>query len=289
MPVGTPWIVNGWMMAVAERSKTYDSGLKRSRALEELSDAFRYRHLIFQLSRRDVLTRYKRSILGVAWTMLNPLGMMIVLSVAFSQIFEGTRAYPAYVITGLVAWNFFAQTTTSAMNQMVWGGGLLSKIYIPRTVFVLSSIGTGLVNITLSLVPLLLVLVLTGIKITTAFLFLPISVFFLAIFSLGVGLILSTWAIYFYDVTEMYQIVLIAWMYLTPIIYPEEIVPEWISTWLFTINPMYHLVEIFRAPLYGGVIPDTNNIIAAASMSLLALVAGWIMFARRSDEFAYRV
>ncbi|NIM93309.1 MAG: ABC transporter permease [Anaerolineales bacterium] len=276
-------------MAVAERSKTYDSGLKRSRALEELSDAFRYRHLIFQLSRRDVLTRYKRSILGVAWTMLNPLGMMIVLSVAFSQIFEGTRAYPAYVITGLVAWNFFAQTTTSAMNQMVWGGGLLSKIYIPRTVFVLSSIGTGLVNITLSLVPLLLVLVLTGIKITTAFLFLPISVFFLAIFSLGVGLILSTWAIYFYDVTEMYQIVLIAWMYLTPIIYPEEIVPEWISTWLFTINPMYHLVEIFRAPLYGGVIPDTNNIIAAASMSLLALVAGWIMFARRSDEFAYRV
>ena len=277
------------MSDVIEDIPIYDSGLKRSKAIEEVIEAYRYRHLIFQLVRRDVLTRYKRSILGVAWTMLNPLGMMLVLTVAFSQLFGGTRAYPAYVLTGLVVWNFFSQTTTSSMNQMVWGGGLLGKIFIPRTVFVLSSIGTGFVNLTLSLVPLVVVLLITGTPIRLTILFLPISILSLIAFSLGVGLLLSTWAIYFYDVTEMYQIFLTAWMYLTPIIYPEEIVPDGVRTWLFTLNPMYHLVGIFREPLYNGTIPDVRQLVGALGLSILVLAAGWIIFARRSDEFAYRV
>jgi ABC-2 type transport system permease protein len=274
---------------VVEGVTIYDSGLKRSRAIEEAVEAYRYRHLIFQLVRRDVLTRYKRSILGVAWTMLNPLGMMLVLTIAFSQLFGGTRAYPAYVLTGLVAWNFFSQTTMASMNQMVWGGGLLGKIYIPRTVFVLSSIGTGLVNLLLSILPLIIVLLITGTPIRLTMLFLPVSILSLMAFSLGVGLLLSTWAIYFYDVTEMYQIVLAAWMYLTPIIYPEEIVPEPVRIWLFTLNPMYHLVNIFRAPIYEGVLPDIRQIVTALGLSILVLAAGWILFTRKSDEFAYRV
>jgi len=274
---------------VIEAVPLYDSGLKRSKAIEEAVEAYRYRHLIFQLVRRDVLTRYKRSILGVAWTMLNPLGMMLVLTIAFSQLFGGTRAYPAYVLTGLVAWNFFAQTTTASMNQMVWGGGLLGKIYIPRTVFVLSSIGTGLVNLILSILPLIIVLLITGTPIRLTILFLPISILSLMAFSLGVGLLLSTWAIYFYDVTEMYQILLTAWMYLTPIIYPEEIVPEAVRTWLFTLNPMYHLVSIFRAPVYDGAFPDLRQLVGAVGLSVLVLAVGWILFARKSDEFAYRV
>jgi ABC-type polysaccharide/polyol phosphate export permease len=267
----------------------YDSSAKRSKALEELIEAYRYRHLIFQLVRRDVLTRYKRSFLGVAWTMLNPLGMMLVLTVAFSQIFRSTHAYPAYVLTGLIAWNFFSQTTMASMSQMVWGGSLLGKIYIPRTVFVLSSIGTGLVNILLSLVPLLIVLLITGIPLRWTILFAPVAIFCLAAFSLGVGLLLSTWAIYFYDVTEMYQIVLTAWLYLTPIIYPEEIIPEALRRWLFTLNPMYHLISVFRRPIYEGVLPDVKHLAATVGISIIVLAIGWITFARRSDEFAYRI
>ncbi len=272
-----------------EGTSVYDSGIRRSKAVEELIEAYRYRHLIFQLVRRDVLTRYKRSILGVAWTMLNPLGMMLVLTVAFSQLFGGTRAYPAYVITGLVAWNFFAQTTNAAMNQMVWGGGLLSRIYFPRTVFVLSSIGTGLVNLLLSMVPLVIVLIITGTPIRTAVIFLPVAIIALAAFSLGVGLLISTWAIYYYDVAEMYQIVLTAWMYLTPIIYPAEIVPESVRIWLFTLNPMYHLVGLIRTPLYAGEFPEISQIAVALGIAILTLVSGWIVFSRKSDEFAYRV
>ena len=267
----------------------YDSGRKRSKAVEELIEAYRYRHLIYQLIRRDILTRYKRSILGVAWTMLNPLGMMLVLTLAFSQLFGGTRAYPAYVLTGLIAWNFFAQTTNASMNQMVWGGGLLKRIYLPRTVFVLASIGTGVVNLFISLVPLTIVLFVTGVQIRLTILFVPVAFLALSAFSLGVGLLISTWAIYYYDVAEMYQIVLTAWMYLTPIIYPAEIVPENVRFWMFTLNPMYHLVALVRAPLYEGTLPDLTQTIAAVGMSFIVLVVGWITFTRRADEFAYRV
>jgi ABC-type polysaccharide/polyol phosphate export permease len=272
-----------------EGTSVYDSGIKRSKAVEELLEAYRYRHLIFQLVRRDVLTRYKRSILGVAWTMLNPLGMMLVLSIAFSQIFGSTRAYPAYVLTGLIAWNFFAQTTNAAMNQMVWGGGLMSRIYFPRTVFVLSSTGTGLVNLLLSMVPLILLLLITGTPITIAIVYLPAAFLALSAFSLGVGLLISTWAIYYYDVAEMYQIVLTAWMYLTPIIYPPEIVPEAARIWLFTLNPMYHLVLLFRIPLYNGEFPEIRQSIVALGIAFITLALGWIIFSRKSDEFAYRV
>jgi len=267
----------------------YDSSVKRSKALEELVEAYRYRHLIAQLVRRDVLTRYKRSVLGVAWTMLNPLGMMLVLTIAFSQIFGGTRAYPAYVLSGLIAWNFFSQTTTAGINQMVWGGGLLSRIYIPRTVFVLSSIGTGIVNLLLSMVPLILVLVITGTPIRVTILFLPVSIISLAAFSLGIALLISTWAIYYYDVAEMYQIALTAWMYLTPIIYPERIIPEPLRVWLFTLNPMYHMVSLFRAPLYEGALPTLEATLAGLGIGIIVLAIGWIFFSKRSDEFAYRV
>src|SRR5512138_2738239 len=119
-------------MSVFSRGKTviYDSAAASNPALEELNEIWNYRNLIYQLTRRDILTRYKRSFLGVAWTMLNPLGMMLILSVVFSQVFGQSATYPAYVLTGLMAWNFFSQTTTLSMNSLVWGGGLLQRIYV---------------------------------------------------------------------------------------------------------------------------------------------------------------
>jgi len=274
---------------MADTIPVYDSSRARSKAIEELLEVWRYRDLIFQLVRRDVLTRYKRSFLGVAWTMLNPLGMMLVFTVAFSQLFSSMRAYPAYILCGLAAWNFFSQVTSAAMNQMVWGGSLLSRIYVPRTAFVLSSIGTGLVNLFLSLIPLFLVLLFTGVTIGLESLIILPAALFLALFALGVGLLLSTWAVYFPDVAEMYQILVTAWMYLTPIIYPENIVPEATQAWIFDLNPMYYLVTMFRKPLYEGVLPSWDIITIAGGMSVIIAALGWITFTRKADEFAYRV
>jgi homopolymeric O-antigen transport system permease protein len=266
----------------------YDSSIHKVPALEEIREIGRYKYLILQLTRRDILARYKRSFLGVAWTMLNPLGMMVVLSIVFSQLFSTVESYPAYILSGLIAWNFFAQGTNAAMSGLVWGGSLIQRIYIPRTSFGVSAIGTALVNLLLSLVPLLLVMLVTRTPINLAIFFLPISIISLACFALGIGLILSTMAVYFPDVAEMYQIILLAWFYLTPIIYPEEILPANLH-WILKLNPMYYLINLFRLPLLYGRIPTFEEFLPAALCGIGALIFGWIFFTSKSDEFAYRI
>ena len=266
----------------------YDSDRRGPIALEELRNLWSYRDLIYQLVRRDIVSRYKRSALGIAWTMLNPLGMMLILTIVFSQVFHTVAGYPAYILSGLIAWNFFAQTTTSAMNQTVWGGSLFHRIYLPRTSFVVAAIATGLVNLLLSLIPLLLIVLLVGLPIRASFIFLPLSMMILAAFSLGVGLLLSAWAIYFPDLVEMYQVGLLAWMYLTPILYPVDIIPEAYRFWFFHLNPMYYLVQIFRMPVYSGALPSLPLLAAAAGIALFTLAAGWTVFCLRADEFTYR-
>jgi lipopolysaccharide transport system permease protein len=266
---------------------TYDSQNRKHPAVEELLDVLAYRDLVQQLIRRDIIARYKRSILGVAWTMLQPLGMMVVMAVVFSTLFSHVEGYVVYVLSGFIAWTFFAQTTTAAITHIIWGGALIKRIYIPMTSFSISSIGTGLINLLLSLIPLLLIMMVVRRPITWAFLFIPISILMLAAFALGVSLILSTLAVYFPDVKEMYQIIIQAWMYLTPIVYPETILPEVYRFWLLHLNPMYYLITIFRATIYDGKLPSLEFIVVGGMISLVTLVAGWVYFSRKADEFAY--
>ena len=267
----------------------YDSASRKSPAIEELKEAVKYRELIYQLTRRDILTRYKRSVLGIAWTMLNPLGMMLVLTFAFSKIFRFDTAgnYSTFVLSGLIAWNFFSQTTTACMNSLVWGGGLFQRIYIPRSTFAISSMFTGAVNWLFSLVPLLAIILVTEKSLPWTVLTFPISLLLLFAFSLGIGLLLSAIGIFFPDVVEMYQIILTAWLYLTPIIYPESIIPAEML-WIFKINPMYYLVKLFRLSVYDGQLPTVADLVPAAAFSLTILVVGWVFFTYKSKEFAYR-
>jgi ABC-type polysaccharide/polyol phosphate export permease len=271
------------------QTKIYDSARHIYPALEELRNLFEYRFLILQLIQRDILTRYKRSILGIAWTMLNPLGTMLVLSIVFSQLFAvRTPAYPFYLLSGLMAWNFFAQSTTAAMQIIVWGSGLLHKIYVPRSIFTLSAICTAMVNLVLAIVPLLLVSLILKFPLGWAVLFLPVPMLLLAFFAFGIGLLLSTLAVYFPDVSEMYQIVLMAWMYMTPVIYPANIIPVNIQTFI-RMNPMYYLLNLYRLPLYDGRLPAWGEIWPAAVWAVGMMIFGWFVFTSKSDEFAYRV
>ncbi|KPL82926.1 hypothetical protein SE15_10380 [Thermanaerothrix daxensis] len=256
--------------------------------LEEFLQAWRYRDLILYLVRRDITTRYKRSVLGVAWTMLNPLGMMIILSIVFSHIFHvNVRGYPAYVLSGLVVWNFFAQVSTAIINSLVWGGDLFRRIYVPRSAFAFSSIGTGVVNLSLSLVPLLLVMATLGIWPKTTLIFVPVAMLFLSLFTMGVGLLISTVGMYFVDVVEMYAIVLMGWMYLTPVIYPMSALPSNIQFWLL-FNPMVHIVNVFRMLVFDGIHPSLGTWLAAGLSSLGTFLVGWLIFTAKVDEFAYR-
>jgi ABC-type bacteriocin/lantibiotic exporter with double-glycine peptidase domain len=119
-------------MEFSEKTMIYDSAKRVSPAIEELRGIFQYRDLIYQLVRRDIVTRYKRSVLGIAWTMLQPLGMMIIMTIVFSNLFQSVKGYPTYILSGLVAWTFFSQTTTAAIHQVVWGGTLFRRIYIKK-------------------------------------------------------------------------------------------------------------------------------------------------------------
>lgn len=267
----------------------YDSARRGPVALEELRGIFRYRDLILQLIRKDIVARYKRSVLGVAWTMLQPLGMMIILSVVFSTLFSQVKGYPAYILSGLIAWTFFSQATSAMMTQIVWGGALLRQIYLPRTSFAVSSIGTGLTNLGISFIPLVFIVLIIGLPIRWSILFVPISMLLLGAFALGVGLIVSTMSIYFPDVSDMYSLVLTGWMYLTPIVYPETLIPEAYRYWFFHLNPMYYYVKIFRAPIFEGVIPDGSILLVATLISAITLTIGWLFFSKRSDEFAYHL
>jgi ABC-type polysaccharide/polyol phosphate export permease len=275
--------------AQTAKTPTYDSALLGNPAVSEVKDLWQYRDLLWQLIVRNIKTRYKRSALGILWTMLNPLLMMLVLTFVFSNIFRFQQPhYAAYALAGLALWNFFAQTTTGAMSELIWGGSLMNKIYLPRSIFAVTALGTSLINLLLTLIPLFVVMVITGVPMRPALLILPLPIVLTAMFALGVALVLSRVAAYFADVLEMYQIFLMAWMYLTPIIYPKEIIPQHLQ-WMFNLNPMYHLIEIFRAPLLIGWLAGPNTVLASVVAAFVTLAFGWWYFCRKADELAYRI
>jgi len=275
-------------MNSTESLPVYDSSKRGIAALEELREIIKYRNLLFQMVRRDVVTRYKRSILGIAWTMLNPLMTTLILAIVFSQVFGAEEEYAVYVLSGLMPWTFFSQTTSASIVGLLWGGSLIHRIFMPRTVFAVSAIGTGLVNFILSLVPLFFLVLITGVNLTWSVFLTPIAILFLAMFSLGVGLFLSSVAIRFADIADMYQIILTAWFYLSPIIYKEEYIPEQF-TWIVKLNPMFYLINFFRAFVYDGRFPSIEEYLITGSIASISLLFGWIFFSRRADEFAYRI
>jgi len=267
----------------------YDSAKRKHPAIEELVSLWKYRDLIYQLVRRDIVARYKRSVLGVAWTMLNPLGTMLIMVVVFSRVFRGTENYAAYVLTGIICWTMFSQSTSMAMNSMVWGSQLIKQIYVPRSSFVVSTIMASMVNFVLSLVPLFLIFAITGVQLKPSALLLPVYMVFLFSFSLGVALLISTLAVFFPDIADLYPVVLTAWMYLTPIIMPLEFYREILDGILLYINPFYYIVNLFRILMLDGFVPHFPTWAAAGVSSFGVLLIGWIFFCLKADDFAYHI
>ncbi len=279
--------MTGQKVLLQKDFRDFDSTKNRSPLLDEFKSLVVYRYLIGELISRNIKNRYKRSILGVAWTMLNPLLTMLVLTVVFSQLF-GIKLprYPVYLLSGLLLWNFFAQTTVAAIRDLLWSSNLLKRIYIPKSLFASAAVGTGLVNLVLALIPLGIIAAVTGTRFGLPLIFLPVALLLASAFSLGIGLAISTQAVFFADVVDIYQIVLVAWMYLTPIFYPVDILAENLR-WIIYINPMYYIVECFRDPIYLNKFPDIRTVIIAVISSLIVFVLGIWIFSRKSNEFAY--
>ncbi len=267
----------------------YDSAKRPPPAIDEFFQLIRYRDLIFLMVENILKNRYKRSVLGVFWMLLNPLLQTIVLSVAFGTMFKSSvPSYAVYLLTGLLAWNFITQTTQYAMSSMAYGGGLLKRVYIPRATYIVAAVGNGLINLIVSIGALFIIAIFLNHSITTAWLFLPIGIMILTVFSLGLALLLSTASVFFTDTVDIYQVMVQALFFLTPIMYPPSIFPPELSQ-LLVLNPFVILIEIFRAPIHANCLPDFGLAVKAASLALITLVAGWILFTRKADQLAYRL
>jgi ABC-2 type transport system permease protein len=255
--------------------------------LEALAEIVRFKDLLWNLVKRDLVVRYKRSVLGFFWSILNPVINTIVYTVVFSTIFRfDAEDYVIYFLTGYLVWNFFSQSTALSTRSILDNVGLFSKVYIPKTIFVLSVLLSGLINLGFTLVPLLALMVIMGKHFTFAILFVPVALTFATLFTLGVSLFLASVTVFFHDVGETYRVLLLPWMFLTPIVYPVSIIPDRYLP-IVRANPWNSLVECIRAPLYYGVFPDWHSVAYAGFVSLAACVIGWKVFSALSDKFVY--
>ena len=243
---------------------------------------FPYRDLVWELVKRELRVRYRRSIIGFAWTMLQPLMMMMVLQVAFSSIFRFDLVnYPVYVLSGLLFWNFFSQSIVMSMNSLRMNARLIQKLPVPKSVFPVSVVLSGLINLGLAMLPLLALLVITGHPLRPALFFLPVSIAIAGLFTLGAGLLLAPLSALFYDIVELVGVGLQLLMYLTPIMYPMSILPERFR-WIVRFNPVRSILEVFRDPIYNSKVPPLSHLSVALGLALILLALGIFAFRHTS-------
>jgi len=259
----------------------YDSSQRPHPFVEELVELWRFRDLVFLWAGRNIKLRYKRSVLGILWTLLEPLMLMTILTVVFSTVFRfQIEHYPIYLLSGLLLFDFFSRSTVQIVEEIVASQGLASRIYVPRTVFAVATILSYLVSWMLALIPLVIIMLVLGHAVTPAFLTVPAGMLLTGVFALGVGLLIATLGASFHDFKLTYQVLLTAWFYATPIIYPLEIVPERFHRW-FDFNPLVYLCSTVREPAFMGVVAPIEVWASATLISLATLAFGWWVFTKR--------
>lgn len=251
----------------------------------------RYSFLLSQLVSRDFKVKYKRSVLGIIWSLLYPVLNMAVLALVFSKMFKFSTPgvnYLVYVLSGLVMFNYFSEASNLAMSSVVANFSLLNKIYIPKYIFPLSKCLFVGINFLLTLIPLYLVIFLTGTGINIYHLILPFAFICLFVFTLGFGLIISTISVFLRDMFYIYGIVITLWTYLTPIMYDISMISEKLQVF-FKLNPLYHYITFIREIILYHRMPSGLSFAICGISALVVLVIGLIVFKKNQDKFIYYV
>ncbi|MDD2203484.1 MAG: ABC transporter permease [Bacilli bacterium] len=261
-----------------------------------LNNIKKYSFLTKQLVMRDFKVKYKRSVLGVFWSILYPLLTMAVMAVVFSQMFkfqvEGVN-YLVYLLTGLVMFNYFSEASSGAMASVVTNFQLINKVYIPKYIFPLSKTLFVGINFLLTLIPLLLMILFTGSGETKCiiniyYLLLPFAYLCLFMFTLGMGFILSTISIFFRDMFYIYGVITMLWTYLTPIFYDITMLDPWVQG-LMKLNPLYNFIDFTRVIILHGTMPSAHSFFMCLALSVPVLLIGMIVFKKNQDKFIYYV
>lgn len=245
----------------------------------------RYKFLVKQLVSRDFNVKYKSSVLGVLWSFLNPLLTMLVYLFVFSTIFRSDIEYfPVYLMSGIVLFNYFSESTSLGLTSITTNSALITKVYMPKVIYPLSKVLSSGVNLCISFIPLLIVMVITGVPFHKSMLLLPVVVLFLLMFCLGMSLILSTMNVFFRDTQFLWGVLLTMLNFLTPVFYPESIIPAQFQT-LYHLNPMYQILFFMRSIIIGGVSPTPVTYLYCLAACGVPLVLGMWIFRKNQDKF----
>lgn len=256
-----------------------------SECKEALRKLCQYGPLLRELVVRDLKVKYRRSFLGYIWSLLNPIMMMVVMSVIFSYMFRfDIPNYPLYLICGQTLWSFFSESTSLGMQSIIQNGSLIRKVYIPKYIFPIARVLSGFVTMSLSLVAILLVILLTGVPLSFTMLLAPIPLVLMLFFAMGVAMVLSACAVYFRDILHLYSVLIMAWMYCTAIFYPVSALPPKVA-FLIGLNPMYNYISFFRELVLFGTVPALSVWLSCIGFSLAAFLAGTLIFRKLQRNF----
>jgi len=262
---------------------------KRNYVLNLLNVVEKYDFLLRQLVSRDFKTKYKRSVLGVLWSFLNPLLMMFVQYIVFSTLFKSDIPYFAvYLLIGIVFFNFFSEATNMGLMSIVGNASLITKVYIPKYIFPVSRVLSSAINLLISMVPLFFAVIISRIRITPAVLLLPFSIICMIAFCIGMCFILSAAMVYFRDIQFLWSVASMLWMYATPIFYPETILPQNLLV-LFKMNPMYHFIRFSRTIIIDGISPEPKAYLFCIIAAFVPLVIGAKIFKKAQNGFALHI
>lgn len=241
--------------------------------------------ILCSLVSKDFKLKYRRSFLGVLWSVLNPLLMMVVLTAVFSTVFRfNIENFPLYLILGQTLFTFMSDATSAAMSSIIDSAPLIKKIRINKALFPIEKVTFALVNFMVSLIAVVAVMLFFKIAPTVNLLLLPFLLLTIFMFSLGIGLMLAALSVFFRDVMHLWSVLLTAWTYATPLFYPVEILPEW-AVPIMNANPMYYYVSFFREIALYGNTPTVEQFVICLSCGVVALLVGLAVFKKQEKKF----
>lgn len=275
-------------MCAAEARTLHGVQTPLAHAIERLAELYRYRDLVYNLTRRDLTARYRGSFFGFLWSLFNPLLMMGVWTLLFTVLLPNNTIdnFPLFVLIGLLAWNLNASSTMGGMTSIAGNAGLVTRTYFPLEALPISVVLANTVNFLLALVALIPFFVMAGAPLTPALLWLPVLLVAQVAFSIGLALLLSTSQVYLRDTLMIMETLILAWMLLSPIFYRlEDLFPQY-ARLMHILNPVSSFITAYRVALYAGAYLDPLFVGRTLAQSALVLAVGLAVFWRFSPHFA---
>lgn len=254
-----------------------------------IQNFIKFQPLLSELISRDIKIKYRKSVLGVLWTLLNPLLMMIVLSVVFSNLFKfDIENFPLYLLSGQIIFNFYNDATSTAMTAIIGNAALIKKVYVPKYLFVISRVFSSFINLMASFTALLLVMIATRAELHWTVILSLVPLALLMLLSLGIGLILAALTVKFRDIIHLYSVFTTVLMYLTPVIYPMSILPEWLGK-IVLLNPLTNILMMFRDVMINNTLFDFWALAIAVVETAFFMAMGLYVFYKNQDQFILNI